>query len=582
MDHLANTLLSLGLSYLAALLAARIVIHWYIPRVTGYLLVGLLVGPSLSELLGYPTFFSWDSLRNLEVLSDIALALIMLTIGSQFRSEYLRRWGRRLVAFSACEMIVTFLFVSVAIFIANRFLVRAVITGELGVSVSSVYLAVFTGIIAIATAPAATLLVIREYKSEGPVTDIVLALVGFNNLFSILAFSMVAQCLFQIQTSVADFLFRLFLPIGIGFVTGIAMSVWAEKMEDTFEWQLLLMGGIIANIGLAYLLRVDIYIVCFTCGLALVNASPKAVPLLKALQAIDYPLYVIFFVIAGASLHIDALLCLGFLGGAYILMRTSGKLFGNWLGAKLGGFGETERRWIGCSMMAQAGVAIGLSQSLVRMWPEGGYLVQTIILGSVVIFELLGPVSVRYGLVHAGEVPVLTLLAKRAPEGSFEGFHHVINHFRLSLGIPFGHKMESAADILIQHVMRKNVETISESATFNELLYHVAHSRYDRFPIVDSEKNFIGLVDYRDIRDVVVDDTLSHLVLVRDMVKPEPLALRPGQNLGEALRVFKEHSDISYLPVIDANNPRKLLGIISQNDVLATFRRQANFKMTGT
>ncbi|NIQ94233.1 MAG: CBS domain-containing protein, partial [Desulfuromonadales bacterium] len=113
-------------------------------------------------------------------------------------------------------------------------------------------------------------------------------------------------------------------------------------------------------------------------------------------------------------------------------------------------------------------------------------------LGSVVVFELVGPLAVRFGLVRAGEVPILSLLQKKAPKGAMEGLHSVVHHFRSSLGLPAWKKFREPGDILVRHIMRQNVETIPNNTPFNELLRIIAHSRYDRFPVIDSEGRFIG------------------------------------------------------------------------------------------
>jgi CBS domain-containing protein len=120
--------------------------------------------------------------------------------------------------------------------------------------------------------------------------------------------------------------------------------------------------------------------------------------------------------------------------------------------------------------------------------------------------------------------------------------------------------------------MRKNVSTIQEDAPFNEILIKISHDKYDRFPIVDNKNNFLGMIDYRDIRDIIVDESLKHLIVAKDLVNIMPLALFPDQTLGEALRVFQSFSDITYLPVVDRENPKILLGMINQNDLLAAFR----------
>jgi len=152
--------------------------------------------------------------------------------------------------------------------------------------------------------------------------------------------------------------------------------------------------------------------------------------------------------------------------------------------------------------------------------------------------------------------------------------HHVIEQFRSSLGIPVGHNVRSAADIMVKHVMRKNVDTICEDTPFNELLHLLSHSKYDRFPIVNKDKQFIGVIDYSDIRDILFDESLASFIVARDLVRPEPLALHPDQTLGEVLEIFKKNSDVTYLPIVDDKNFSLLLGIISQNEVLAAFRKK--------
>ena len=526
-----------------------------------------------------PALISWSSLDNLKFLSEIALALIMFAIGGQFRSEYLRRWGRQLFTLSCFEIGITFLFVFLTFFVANFFLLHSFVDPKTGLFLSSLQMAIFVAAIAIATAPAATLLVIREYESNGPVTEIVLALVGLNNFISIFIFNIFSFIVIQNDSSFGGFLFTSLGPIAIGIFIGFIISIWAQEIETPNEIQLLLLGGIIGYTGISHILHIDTFLGCFFMGVTISNASPKVVSLFSSLRKIEYPIYVLFFIIAGASLHIDTIPHLGYLGILYIFMRLAGKFIGTWIGARVGKFGEIERKWIGYTLLAQAGVAIGLSQTLARTWPEGGEIIQTIVLGSVVIFELIGPIAVRHGLVKAGEVPILNLLAKRAPENSYEGLHHVLEHFRSSVGIPIGHKLNSPADIQVRHVMRKNVETILETTPFNELLRRISHSKYDRFPVVNSNKQFIGLIDYQDIREILFDDTLASLVVAKDLLKHEAIALYPNQTLGDVLAIFQIHTNISYLPVVDSDEAEKLLGIISQNDVLAAFRSHKIPKM---
>ena len=569
-EQIGKALFAIGISYIAALVAGQLAGRLHVPKVTAYLVVGLLTGPSMAEIIGIRGLVSWQTLDSIRILSELALALIMVIIGAHFRLSSLRRWGRRLATLSLSEMLVTFVLVFATVLSANTLFLKQTFASNPGLWSSSLYIAVFTSIIAVAGAPAATLLVVREYESEGPITDVVLPLLGLNNFFAIILFDILVVLLLQ-EGAALSMVWEIGGSILIGFIGGLIISFWAQKLEHTLELQILFIGAIVVNIGASHLWHIDFFISCFIMGMTIINAAPKASQLLNAIKGVDYPLYVIFFIITGERLHIDALGQIGLLGFIYIMMRSAGKLIGSRLGAKLANFDETEQKWLGPALLAQAGVAIGLAHSLAEQWPEGGLLVETIILGSVVIFEFFGPITLRQSLVHAGEVPVLTLFAKRSSNSALDGMHQVLEQFKGSLGLPRGHSLDSAADILVEHIMRRNVETIREDMPFNEILKFISHSKYDRFPILNRAGKYIGVIDYSDIRDVLVDDALASLIVARDLMKPEPVTVTPDRKLGKVLTIFRDHSNMTYIPVVSCEDDCKLVGMISQNDVLAAF-----------
>ena len=563
---------ALAIILIAALIGGRIASFFRIPRVTGYLLAGLLVGPSFSDFFNLPQMLSRQALQELQLISDVALALILMNIGGQLRTENLRRWKQRIFIFSLTEAILTGLLVGLSIFGVNQFMLMYTITGY-SLAQTSLLFGVFTGTISIATAPAATLMVVREYEAEGPITRLVLTLVSLNNLFSVFAFTIAAQLLVSPDGGLLSIFYQLSTPLLLGGSVGLLMSIWAQRLELPSEHKILLLGGVTAVAVISRSLGLEPLLSCMALGMILADSSPRWERLLKALNEIDYPLYVVFFVLAGANLHIDTLAHIGLLGVTYVFARTCGKLAGASLGASLGKFGQREQTWVGMTLLAQAGMAIGLAATLSTQWPEGGQLVETIILGSVVIFELIGPLAVRCGLVKSGEVPLLSLLRKRAPQSGMEGLHSVANHFRSNLGLPAGHKLENPGDILVRHVMRHNVETIHHGTPFQELLNIIAHSRYDRFPVVDDEQNFVGIINYTEIRNLLFDQSLSGLLVARDLVSLPHHSIPPDIPLREALKTLQKKRNISYFPVIDPEEPKKLLGILSQNDVLAAFRQ---------
>ena len=570
--HFLHLLTAVAALLLGALLGGRIASLLHIPRVTGYLLTGLLAGPSFTQLVGLPSLLTTDALQELAVLSKVALALILLNIGGQFRTEQLRRFRHRILLFSASESLGTALLVSGGTVAVNQFYLQQVVPG-LSLLGTSLAFGLLLGLVAIATAPAATLMVIREYEAEGPVTGTLLTLVGLNNILAILSFSVAAHLMFHGDSGMGQLAIKMFGPLLVGGSLGFFLSIWGQRLELDTEFKLLLLGGAVATAALCSALGLDVLLASMALGIVLANSSPRWHRMQEALRQVDYPLYVAFFVLAGAQLHLETLSHIGLLGVVYVVARTLGKLGGAWFGAKLGHFGERERKWIGITLLAQAGVAIGLAEQIAQLWPVGGHLIETVVLGSVVIFELIGPLAVRHGLVSAGEVPILSLLQKRAPQNAIEGFHSVLSHFRSSIGLPAGHRMRDPGDILIRHVMRQNVETIRNDTPFNELLRHISHSRYDRFPVVDESGHFLGMINYTEIRELLFEPALAKLVVASDLVSTSHLAVNPDQPLREALQLLQKHRDISYFPVVDPEDQNLLLGILRQNDVLAAFRR---------
>jgi len=570
----AHLFIALAVILIGALLGGRLANLARLPRVTGYLLTGLLLGPSFAELLGLPPLLQANALQELGILGDLALALIMVNIGGQFRTDHLRRYRHRIALFSGGEIISTFFAVGISCFLVNQFFMTVAVA-ELSLLQTSLTFGLLLGLIAIATAPAATLMVIREYEAAGPVTNTVLTLVGLNNLVSVLLFVLAEHLLTNADAGGLLLLTRMFGPLVLGGLLGFLMSIWGQRLEQGSEYKILLLGGIAACTALCLLLQIDGLLASLALGVVLANSSPRWHRMLESLRQIDYPLYVAFFVLAGANLHIQTLGHIGLLGVAYVIARSGGKLFGAWCGARLGGFGWREQRYVGATLLAQAGVAIGLALNLAESWPEMGALLQTVVLGSVVVFELFGPLAVRHGLVHSGEVPLLSLLQKQAPQGALEGLHSVVHHFRTSLGLPDGHKVSDPGDILVRHIMRQNVETLHNDTGYHELLRLIAHSRYDRFPVVDLENRFIGMIAYTEIRNLLFEPDLASLVVASDLVTTSHHAVFPEQSLREVLELFHQQRDISFFPVVDPNQPTRLLGILSQNDVLSAFRRLA-------
>ncbi|MFZ7128068.1 MAG: cation:proton antiporter [Desulfobacterales bacterium] len=548
-----SILLSIGILYLLAILAGRLSAGIGIPRVTGYLIAGLAAGPSVSGALGIPPIISAEQLHALGPMHDIILGLIVFTIGGSFSLKEIRRFGPKLLRISGIEIGLTAVFVALG----------TLLSGAPALS------AAFLAVISITTAPAATQMVMRECRSEGPLTDTILPLIGINNLAAIVGFILLKHLGLSSDPSFLSVILPVFAPLALGWVTGMVIAIVDQRLTRQVERQILVLAAVAITTGTAASFDLSAILAVLAAGIVAVNASPRGHRILEDLTAIDYPLYVLFFIMAGADLHLETLGHMGLIGIVYVAARTIGKLFGCRIGAAAAGASPILKTWLGPAMLAQAGLAIGLAETLANEWPGTGNALQTVVLASVVAFEMAGPLLTRMSLVQAGEVTVLNLLAQRSPVGYAEGLHQVFDHFKGELGLRSARRIRNLSDMRVGHIMRRNVEVLSNTASFDEVLKALGHSRYDRLPVVDDRNELVGVIKYADIANTLFDPGLRNLVIAHEIATGDYLKLTPEDSLEQAMMALKEHPDDSYLLVVDRDNPRKLIGVVRHNDLLA-------------
>jgi len=388
-----NELSSLGLILLFALLAGHLVKFARIPEVTGYILAGVMVGPSV---------LGWVSHRNLTALSifsEVALGLILFSIGSVFEFSRLRSTGAGVLRVTLMESL----------------LAGSLVTAGMLVFGERWEVALLLGVIAMETAAASTLMVIRECNASGPVSDTLVGVIGINNVLCLSGFLIVAAALdlsgmqagagvFQtLYESVYTLLWQLIGSVALGFLIGLLLSSWATKVIEHGEMIILLTGCVLLCVGVGMVLQLSTLIASLTVGATMVNLSARSRRLFQALSRTDPPFYAIFFVIAGADLNLSLLGTLGVLGLVYVLARGSGKFIGAKIGARRAGLSGPVQRLLGFGLFSQAGLAIGLTLVINRRYPEFGADVTTVVLAAVVVYEMIGPISTRLAINRSGE-----------------------------------------------------------------------------------------------------------------------------------------------------------------------------------
>jgi len=393
---MTNVLL-VGVILLLALIGGHLVKFIRVPEVVGYFFVGLFLGPSFSEIL------TGDAITTLEFFSEIALGLILFSLGSVFEFDNLRRVGRQTVRLTLYLMAGCVVVVFVTLMVLNGNWKTALLLGVIAVEVS----------------PIATILVLREVNSEGPLTDAVYNTVGLNNVGCLLAFGLATFAIRLAEGtgpggdgSLAALLGHEMLlliwsnagAVALGVFLGYLLALWGRKIEEHGELLMLVLGMILIAVGGAHWLGVSSLIATMSLGATLINLAPEGKHLFDVLSKTDPPLYAVFFVLAGAHLQLSALLLIGLTGVGYTVARLIGKMAGSWYGATRLGYAPAVRNYLGLTLIAHAGVAIGLTLQIRTSFPELVDVVSTVILGSVLINEVAGPVLTKFAISRAGEV----------------------------------------------------------------------------------------------------------------------------------------------------------------------------------
>ncbi|MFH1783856.1 MAG: cation:proton antiporter [bacterium] len=387
-----NTILSLGFMLLAALVAGKLIHKIKLPSVTAYLLLGILIGPSLGNLI------SPGILDASGFVSNIVLGIIAFAIGQNFSREIFSKIGRSVLFISIFEAIGAWVFVT---------LVFAVGLGL------PFYVALIFGAISAATAPAATLMVVRETKARGLFTDTLLGVVAFDDAWCLIISAVSIAVAQSIATHMDVSLLRVishsFIGIGGAFILGgilaWVLATFAKHARTESELLIYTLGFVLLNTGLASYFNLSVLLTNMFLGMMLVNIHNTSFKFFEVLRKTDPPIYLIFFVLAGANLEVNRMLSLGLIGLSYLIFRVVGKVLGASLGGKLAHADRNVRKYIGLGLIPQAGVALGVALSVKAAFPsEIGGMVFTTIVATTVIYELVGPVCTKIALTKAGDI----------------------------------------------------------------------------------------------------------------------------------------------------------------------------------
>ena len=406
-------LLAIGIAMFAGLLLSRLTSKLNLPDVTSYLVAGVLVGPLVLGRLGVPGlgFSSFHFVESMSLVCDAALGFIAFSIGSEFRVSALRKTGRQATIIAIFQALTATLFVDAAL-VGLHFLLG----DKLPVSTCLIL-----GAIATATAPAATLMVVNQYKAKGPLTDILLPIVALDDAVGLIVFAVskgIAKALIGGQLSIISVLVNPTIEIVASLALGAALGWVFSLVEKYFNSNSKRLSLAIAFValcaGLSKLhfsfgelhIGFSSLLVCMMCGTIFCNLCDFSEEIMHKTERWTGPVYVLFFVISGAELDLTVFADLAVvgIGVVYILTRSAGKIFGASASAKMVKCEPSICKYLGITLLPQAGVALGMSVTVAAEFGAEGAVIRSIILFSVLIYELVGPLLTKMALTAAGDI----------------------------------------------------------------------------------------------------------------------------------------------------------------------------------
>ena len=385
-----DALLSLAIILLTGLIFEKIIRLFKLPNVTGYLIGGLLIGPSVLNLV------TEGQLESLSFVSSIALGFIAFSIGGEFKMSYFKRVGLTPIIIAIFESLM-------AVFM---------VTGTLILFGFDKAFSIVLGAIAAATAPAATIMVIKQYKAKGSLTETLLSVVALDDAVALIAFG-VAVAISQminnpsganLLSQIASPVIEILMSLVIGGILGFLLVLPVRFYKDDASRQSLIYIFIFIALYIASKGGYSDLLTIMAMGAVFTNLSNESLKLMRIADVMTPPIFMAFFVISGADLKLSILPSIGLVGIIYVVIRSVGKVLGASIGAILSKSDANIRKYLGFALLPQAGVAIGLTVVAKTVVPQYSETIRAVILCGTLIYELIGPAVSKWALTKAGDI----------------------------------------------------------------------------------------------------------------------------------------------------------------------------------
>ena len=530
-----NIILLMGIAIFAGTVGAKVIQKLHIPQIVGYIVIGIILGPLLKII-------SHDMVQDLRPLSLFALGIIGFMIGGELRSDVFKKYGRQFFIILFSQGVGAFLLVAIITSIAMRLLRFDMST--------SVAMGLVLGAIASATAPAATMNVLWEYKTRGPLTAAILAIVALDDALALLLYRGAATAADALMGTGHDsalatgavLLAEIVGAILLGFVAGLVLYYILKLVKAEDKILAFSIASLLLVVGVSIKADMGPILPAMTFGVTIANLAPRqSRGIFGLVEKFSPPIYISFFVLAGAHLEFDKIApWIMAMIVVYTLCRVVGKVAGSWFGARYSGAPAVVRKYLGICLLPQAGVAIGLAilsgQHFTGELAHLAHLIIMVVMTATFLMEILGPMLVKVGVKKAGEVGL-----NITEEDLIETY--------------------SVAD-----VMDAKVPVISADMSLSEVIKVVSNTNNFYYSVVDSDNKLIGAVTLDGIRNTFATQELNDWLVALDIMEPIIAKVTPDMALSEAFERARRF-DLEHIPVVASSEDDRFIGVLNCRSV---------------
>ncbi len=529
-----NVVLLFGLVILGGTFGSRLFQKFHIPQVVGCVIVGVILGGDVLNVI------TRQSIEALEPFTMLALGFIGFMIGAELRGDVFKKYGRQFFIILFSQGIGAFLLVAVGTSVVAWF-----VTGNLSISIA---MGLVLGAIASATAPAATVNVLWEYKTRGPLTAAVLAIVALDDALALLLYRGAATGADALMGTGHDSILITMLvlfgeiigAILLGFLAGVLLYFLLKFVRADDKILEFAISCLLLIVGISMIPDIDPILPAMMLGITIANLMPRqSKGLFGLVEKFSPPIYTSFFVLAGAHMEFSRIApWMVAMIAVYIVCRAAGKVLGSWFGARYSGAPAAVRKYLGICLLPQAGVAIGLAVLAGRQFnADLGHIIIMVVMTATFLMEILGPMLVKIGVKRAGEVGMNVT------------------------------EEDLIKTYTVKDVMDSKPTSIAQDLPLHQILEVFSTSESVYYPVIDSQSRIIGIITIADIKEMFANQDVGGWLLACDVAEPVLDKTTPTKPLEEVMEQMRRY-DLQNIPVVAGSESDELVGVLDYSKAM--------------